>query len=263
MGLKLNTISDKLASDNLDDANRLILQGDNDYVIHPLEIEARAYFRLAANHYKLESPKSEIIENFRKCGETYLDGYEKAGLPGFRSVNLLLQRVLPCVYCFCPTETLTRFARLEEWQYCWPPTADAVPNYHQEIPHTVYPDAIRYLRQLLRVIRGESIEPSICNDTIQSLKLHNGGARPWIGEELSLGLKLLLAIDQRSQQSVDPLLRQLLALHKRRATRGDLKSEDAGLLSLHGLLLAKMALQMGMDVDSNSDYLPVYFFDGL
>ena len=257
MRRKLNSISDKMAYDNVEQARAAIFRGSDDYQLHPMEAKAKAYFRLATNHHKLKASAVDIRAYFCQSGEAYLESYEKAGLPRFRDVNLLIHRVLPSLYCFCPEQALTRLFALDEWHYCWPPLPDISLASNSEIPYEAYASIVKYMRQLRQALCGRELDLQLCNESILVLDSLRGIHKSWCSDETSLGFKLLVAIEESSTSEVNTLLQRILTLHQRRALRGSLKRDDAGLISMHGMMLSKVALVAGMSIEIESEFLPL------
>ena len=67
------------------------------------------------------------------------------------------------------------------------------------------------------------------------------------------------AISRRNQQGFDTALVGLLEAHKRMAKFGAIRESPEGFVSLAGTCLSKLALDRGMRVEVNSEYLPIEY----
>lgn len=87
-------------------------------------------------------------------------------------------------------------------------------------------------------------------------------ARPKVKDTFAAG-KVIETILEQSQPAFDAALDGLLKAHRGMAKFGDLRESPEGFLSLWAMLLAKIALQRGLLVDTESEYLSKAYLDYL
>lgn len=86
--------------------------------------------------------------------------------------------------------------------------------------------------------------------------------KPKVKDTFAMG-KVIAAIVAREQQAFDEALSELLDAHQRIARFGSLRETPEGFLSLPAMSLSKMALERGLAIGAESEYLSKGYLDYL
>jgi hypothetical protein len=111
-----------------------------------------------------------------------------------------------------------------------------------------------YAYALVRLVSGNDEE---ANDYVPGLL-----SKPKIKWTFAMG-KIVKAILDRDQTAFDVALDDLLRAHQGRAKFGELRETPEGFLCLPAMSLSKMALERGLEVNAESEYLSKGYLDYL
>jgi len=218
---------------------------------------ADKYFDLAMSGYQAIGASSAVINNLQNCGLAYLHFYASEELPDSRDVLVVYYRALPCVVCFCDEASLSDFLELEEWRYCWPPI-DANPSeWHIVSELNIQSNVRRYVREVLKFLSTGRVDEAACAELNSHLQSGPGIDKMSIAKELSLGLLALQAIHHQQTEELRHHLLNLIKSHQQRASRGQLRGDNNGIVAMQALMLATIAKQRGMSLGLDEDYPPI------
>jgi hypothetical protein len=152
------------------------------------------------------------------------------------------EQFLNVIGAFGTPEVISRIGALGLWQVRNP-------------PHAATEAVGRYLMALCPFLCGHELDKSALHDVLAACE--RGNANRDMRRFLLPASRGLLAANARDEEVWNEALAALAAAHAREAQTGDLQLLPAGLMSLRGLMLAKLGLDRGLTCRAVSEFLPV------
>ena len=199
--------------------------------------------------YALEADAEEVRRLFRNAARHLVPALSlrQRPDPGIHWSPWEAEQFINVIVCFGEAADMKVIALLKPWQYRNP-------------VHPEHDGLERYLAILLRYAGGAGV------DADALAKVAKACETPSTTKDNHLFLlpatRGLASLAGEDEDNWNYAIVQLLSAHGREARRGDLKFLPDGFISFRALMLAKVGMDQDMECRADSEYLPLFLFEG-